>query len=186
MRTVSLVRLELVQKDVIVFGPVDANRPLEEVLRVYSVIRNLKLGVDGKTAQFVVKSAFDNTVTSTLRRALRSILQAGVKVNRKTPTAIMKPPSNTTFQTPPSRLNAVGIKSNRNSRKRLSTGLALAQAYALRRRQYAPKPQNLSSILSTTPLTRSSKTQPPKSSPFGRKNCSASPTKPKAVRVKRF
>ena len=98
----------------------DANRPLEEVLRVYSVIRNLKLGVDGKTAQFVVKSALQHGHVNAAAGCCVQFMQAGVKVNRKH-TAIMSAIEHN-LPNAAVAVNAVGIKSNRNSRKRLSTG----------------------------------------------------------------
>jgi len=109
----------------------DANRPLEEVLRVYSVIRNLKLGVDGKTAQFVVKSALQHGHVNAAAGYCVQFMQAGVKVNRKTPTAIMNAAIEHNLPNAAVAVERCWNKEQPQLPKAPFDRLALAQAYAL-------------------------------------------------------
>jgi len=109
----------------------DANRPLEEVLRVYSVIRNLKLGVDAKTAQFVVKSALQHGHVNAAAGYCVQFMQAGVKVNRKTPTAIMNAAIEHNLPNAAIVVERSWNKEQPQLPKAPFDRLALAQAYAL-------------------------------------------------------
>ena len=109
----------------------EANRPLEEVLRVYSVIRNLKLGVDAKTAQFVVKSALQHGHVNAAAGYCVQFMQAGVKVNRKTPTAIMNAAIEHNLPNAAIAVERSWNKEQPQLPKAPFDRLALAQAYAL-------------------------------------------------------
>ena len=109
----------------------DTNRPLEEVLRVYSVIRNLKLGVDGKSAQFVVKSALQHGHVNAAAGYCVQFMQAGVKVNRKTPTAIMNAAIEHNLPNAAVAVERCWNKEQPQLPKAPFDRLALAQAYAL-------------------------------------------------------
>jgi hypothetical protein len=110
---------------------IDKNRPLEEVLRVYSVTRNLKLGIDAKIAQFVVKSALMHGHVNAAGGYCVQFMKAGVKLNRKTPTAVMNAAIENNFPKA-----AIVVEQNWNVEipqlpKAPFDRLALAQAYAL-------------------------------------------------------
>ena len=109
----------------------EANRPLEEVLRVYSVIRNLKLGVDAKTAQFIVKSALQHGHVNAAAGYCVQFMQAGVKVNRKTPTAIMNAAIEHNLPNAAIAVERSWNKEQPQLPKAPFDRLALAQAYAL-------------------------------------------------------
>ena len=114
-------------------------------------------------------------------------MQAGVKVNRKTPTAIMNAAIEHNLPNAAVAVERCWNKEQPQLPKAPFDRLALAQAYALLADDDECT-KTAKSIVDTLDdaFDEELKNTTSQSSPFGRKNCSASPTKPKAVRVKRF